>query len=470
MTELETMTESVFRAVNAYVERRIGPLLAKVAELEQRVASIKDGKDGEKGEKGDPGQSVELLSLHQFTEKLVDDVVRKQVEVIPKAKDGERGADAVVDYDAIRVEIAKMIPAPIAGEKGQPGERGEDGKSAVIDYELLKTEIKAMIPEPIPGQRGEDGEKGERGEKGTDGVGVDVEVLESRIVTLVEEYVKEAVAEIPKPKDGEPGPQGQPGERGADGKSVDLESLGLQIESRVDAQVAKAVAEIPKPKDGEPGPRGEDGRSIHPDSLLPDIQIIVAKAVAEIPKPKDGKDGVDALPAKNGQDGISGQDGPPGRDALEIEPLSEIDFNRSYARRTYALHRGGLWVCRRSQPGVGSWECVVDGVDMEATGLQLSDDSRTLEFKFLASSGKEVVKAISFPVMINRGTWKPGEYKQGDVTTRHGSSWHAMRDTGAEPGLPSSEDDWRLIVKRGDRGKDADGVPKRVNNKVVRLK
>lgn len=340
MTELETMTEAVFKAVNDYVARSIGPLTARIHELEQRVASVKDGKDGDKGDKGDEGKSVDAEALkEQLKEQLrghVDIVLEDAIAKLPKAKDGEPGKDATVDYGAIRTEIEKMIPAPIAGEAGKQGEKGDNGADAVIDYEAIKQDIALLIPAPIPGTKGERGEKGD-----------------------------------------------------------------------------------------------------------------------------DGKDGI------NGENGIS-IDGAPGRDALEIEPLSEIDFTRSYARRTYAMHRGGLWICRRSLPGAESWECVFDGIADIA--FDETDNIRMLALSVETTSGRKIALEKRIPMLIFKGVWTAGEFDLGDVVQRDGSMWHAKKLTTAEPGILDAAKDWQLLVKRGQDGKDFQRAPSNLDQKVIKIK
>lgn len=371
MTELETMTEAVFKAVNDYVARSVGPLVARVAELEARVALVKDGKDGEIGKAGENGKDAEVDYTKIYS--AISDLLNQKLAAIPPAKDGEPGKDATVDYDAIHAQIQKMIPAPIAGEAGKQGEKGDKGADAVIDYEAIKQEIALLIPAPIPGAKGE---RGEKGDVGADAV-VDYQLLKDEIKAL-----------------------------------------------------------IPAPIAGEKGERGEKG--------------------------EDGKDGI------NGENGIP-IDGAPGRDALEIEPLSEIDFTRSYARRTYAMHRGGLWICRRSLPGAESWECVQDGIADLA--FDETDNIRTLALSVETSSGRKVNLAKRIPMLIFKGVWTAGEFDLGDVVQRDGSMWHAKKTTAAEPGILDANRDWQLLIKRGQDGKDlTQRSPANLEQKVIKIK
>ncbi len=45
-------------------------------------------------------------------------------------------------------------------------------------------------------------------------------------------------------------------------------------------------------------------------------------------------------------------------------------------------------------------------------------------------------------------------YAPGDVVTHGGSAWHCQKDTAAQPDTANGAAFWKLMVKRGDRGKD----------------
>lgn len=286
----------------------------------------------------------------------------------------------------------------------------------------------------------------------------ELETMTEAVFGAVNAYLEKRIAPLqakiaqlearPLPEKGDPGPAGMPGPKGEPGESIK----------------------------GEPGEKGADGRSVDLDAFNRLFEERVQRAIAELPKPENGKDGERGAEGPKGEPGakgdagesIQGEPGLNGRDALEIEPLSSIDVTRSYARRTYAIHRGGLWICRRSQPGLESWECIVAGV--ESLKFVHGDNIRDITLSIAKSDGTIADCSYRLPVMLHRGVWKPGAYEQGDVVTRNGSCWHAIKDTDAEPGLPQSEHDWQLIVKRGERGKDAEIAAPFDNKKVVRLK
>ncbi len=79
-------------------------------------------------------------------------------------------------------------------------------------------------------------------------------------------------------------------------------------------------------------------------------------------------------------------------------------------------------------------------------------DGRT--FKFMFTRG-DVCHSFefAFPVVLDRGVWKEGDYENGDAVSWGGSLWIAQRDTSDKPDSPDSG--WRLAVKRGRDGKDA---------------
>lgn len=184
----------------------------------------------------------------------------------------------------------------------------------------------------------------------------------------------------------------------------------------------------------------EDGKSVTADDVRPVVDEAVKSAVAaiEIPKPRDGEDG---------------------RDALQLEILPIIDLDKSYPRGSYAKHAGGLWRAFEQTHGMRGWEVIVEGL-AEHRIEQI--DERTFEAVSVLSSGAEVRKSVSVPVVIDRGVYRSdGEYKAGDGVTWAGSYWIAKDDNPqGKPGEPGSNG-WRLAVKKGRDGKDGkNGIDK----------
>lgn len=228
----------------------------------------------------------------------------------------------------------------------------------------------------------------------------------------IKQAVSDAVAKIPAPKDG---------------KSVTLDELKPVIEEAVKREV-------------EALPRPQDGKSVTVDDVRPVVDEAVKSAVAaiEIPEPRDGEDG---------------------RDALQLEILPIIDLDKSYPRGSYAKHAGGLWRAFEQTHGMRGWEVIVEGL-AEHRIEQI--DERTFEAVSVLSSGAEVRKSVSIPVVVDRGVFKAdSEYKAGDGVTWGGSYWIATKDEPVgKPGEPGS-DGWRLAVKRGRDGKDGrNGIDK----------
>jgi hypothetical protein len=330
----------------AYVAEVTSPLLTKIADLEQRLASIPAGPKGEPGEKGDTGD---------------------------RGPAGEMGA---------------IGPAGPQGEAGLHGERGSDGVSGKDGF----------AGEPgINGKDGQDGISGKDGLNGKDGVdGING-------------------------KDGSDGLNGKDGAPGLNGKDFDPVEMH--------AAIVKAVGALPKPKDGE---------SVHPDTVAVMVREAVDKYASTIRVP---------------------QDGAPGRDALDLDIVDEIEEGRSYAFGTFAKYRGGVVKAMRHTDPIedgfdkSGWQIVVDGLD--SFEVVQGDDLRTFTLRFAKTSGVIQSKSFDLPVVIDRGVFKQGEtYKTGDAVTWGGSVHIAQCETTATPGTIEAGKDWRLAVKRGRDGKD----------------
>jgi len=252
-------------------------------------------------------------------------------------------------------------------------------------------------------------------------------------------------------------------------KSIESKPAPIIDADVLRAEAEKAVAEIPKPQDGKPG---EDGTSVTLEDVSPLIAEEVAKAVAKIPPAKDGQsvsidevrkmveDLVNPFLAniQLPRDGRDGQKGEPGKDALDIEPESMIDETRSYPRRTWATHKGGLWRAVKSTNGLDGWECVVDGVSSIAA-VQDPEDPRRIALGIKMASGAVVHEEMHIPFVIDKGVYKEGvEYKAGDGVTWARNYWIARKDTDAKP---DAGENWRLTVRGGRDGKDGrDGIDK----------
>jgi integrin beta 3 len=87
---------------------------------------------------------------------------------------------------------------------------------------------------------------------------------------------------------------------------------------------------------------------------------------------------------------------------------------------------------------------------IEATTITTSDGGRTLIFCI----GGRKIREVKTALVIDAGVWKEGAvYSAGDGVTLGGSFFIAQTNTSAKPGDKSEE--WRLAVKRGNDGWDA---------------
>lgn len=199
--------------------------------------------------------------------------------------------------------------------------------------------------------------------------------------------------------------------------------------------------------------RGYVARSIAPlVTKLKELETTV-KAI----KPERGEKGeVGAV----GPAGAQGPTGQAGMDALQLNILPTLDFQRSYPRGTYARHQGGIWRSFEDTAGTRGWECLVVGVH-EVTLEQ--KDERHIVLGISLTSGTKIEKEFVMPVVLDRGVYSADtKYQKGDGVTWAGSWWIAQVDEPTEkPGEPPAgaptgyKGQWRLAVKRGRDGKDA---------------
>jgi hypothetical protein len=169
VTELDTLAAVIASTIKDATD----PLLAKIADLEQRMAAVKveRGESGPAGEPGPAGKDAEPVDLAE--------VAKMAAALMPVPKDGQDGApgkDAELTPEHLQ-EMAKavvaLMPAPRDGQDGAKGEAGEPGKDATIDLQAVATAAAALVPIPRDGRdglTGQPGPPGRDGAKGADGL------------------------------------------------------------------------------------------------------------------------------------------------------------------------------------------------------------------------------------------------------------------------------------------------------------
>lgn len=351
--------------------------------------------------------------IREFTEAAVQpvmarlDALEKQLADLPAPRDGK---DA--DEEAITARVAEMTLAELAelraAVEAMPAPELPDIAGMVS--EAVEVAVKA-IPEPTP---------------------PDFAAL-----------VSDAVAAIPKPEGG---------------KSVTVDD----VRPLIDDAVREAVKAIPAPqdgKDGEPGPKGEKGDA-GPGIDSIDVNLIDEGATAvftftsgdtersfEVPLPV-GPRGADGAP---GEPGAKGEPGKDGRDGLDVKDLFRADGGRLMVVMSDGTTKDlGEFVGKNGADGAPGRDGT-DGVGFDDMDLVVADDGAALVF----TRGEEK-KAFALPIVIDCGVYKQGRaYRKGNGVTWGGSFWIAQKDN--PEGKPDAADsDWRLAVKKGQNGKDAE--------------
>lgn len=365
-----------------------------------------------------------IAPLAARNEELERRLAAVEARPAPAGRDGRDGKDA--DPAAIAAQLAPelehivadhiaRLPVPAAGKDGAPGQAGRDGA---------------------------DGKDGVAGRDGVNGKDADPAAIAAQLAPELERIVADHVARLPVPaagKDGAPGKDGQDGKDGVagkdgpagrdgvNGKDADPAAIAAQLAPELERIVADHVARLPVPaagkdgapgKDGAAGRDGTNGKDSDPAAiaaqLAPELERVVADHVARLPVPAAGKDGA---PGAAGRDGKDGRDGRDGKDA-DMNIAVELVRNEM-ARQIAALDKV------KGDPGVS---------------------------------------------LVDRGVYKPGEtYQPMNVATFGGSLWIAQEETNAKPGESKA---WRLAVKCGRDGRDADpkDIARTVAETIARMK
>ena len=259
---IASLVRSLAPVFSEYVSQATTPLLKRIEELEAREPE--KGETGTKGERGDMGERGEQ-GLQGLKGETGEPGARgERGEPGPKGKTGEPGKDGVGVVDGLidsKGELVLTFSNGVTKSVGRVvGRDGINGKDAGADtIRAIVSEIageksfdpetiKALLPQPI---KGADGAPGERGESAYQVAvrngfnGSEKEWLESL-------NGRDGV----DGEDGAPGCNGEKGADGIDGSSVTLEDVRPLIEAE--------VKKIPTPKDGKdgaPGPKGDKGET-----------------------------------------------------------------------------------------------------------------------------------------------------------------------------------------------------------------
>lgn len=170
-------------------------------------------------------------------------------------------------------------------------------------------------------------------------------------------------------------------------------------------------------------------------AIVDTVKVAMSAQLADMMPPPE--------PVKNGE---------PGRDALDIEILPAVDFDKSYPRGTYALHKGGVIRAHQATVGEKGWETVwngIDHIDVAKSG------HREVVITLSMTNGQTQEHRVPVPTMVLRGHYREDEtYTEGDAVRSGNSLWVATKDTSAKPGAgPEDETGWMLVAKRGSPGK-----------------
>jgi collagen type III alpha len=271
-------------------------------------------------------------------------------------------------------------------------------------------------------------------------------ILKDRIAVL-----EKQLADLPVPKDGRDGVNGKDGTPGAAGERG---IAGEKGEPGANGQRGEKGDPGERGERGETGPAGERGEK--------------GDAGEPGPKGEPGQPGSSGERGEKGERGIDGKDGAAGVDgkSVTLEQVRQMWFDMyskeqagwalDFERRAQdLLHQ---FMSRIEKPANG--KDGVDGIDgRDGLGIDDLDVQYDGErsFTFVYAHGdrrKEFV--FKAPVLLERGVHKQGEvYERGDGVTYQGSFWIAQRDTSSKPG---EDDSWRLAVKKGRDGRDAERV------------
>jgi hypothetical protein len=250
------------------------------------------------------------------------------------------------------------------------------------------------------------------------------EQIEGLIASLATEIsrIERSINDLPKPEV----INGKDGRDGKDAEPIDYDGITQECFNRIEGEIKKFSV-----KDGIDGKDGKDGKDADMDSLLQFIE----NYMKSIPIPANGRDG------KDGRDGagvVAAFRDSDGHLVLTLSNGTVKDIGAVHG------HDG-----KDGAPGKDGR----DGFSLEDFEVVQLDD-RTIKMYF-AKGDLKTERSFTFPVLIDRGVWRQGDYLKGDVVTFGGSMFIAQCDTSLKP----ESKDWRLAVKRGLNGSDGKEGP-----------
>lgn len=210
--ELPDVSAMVQQAVEDAVKAIPVPQDGKDADPEAVRAMVSDAVAG--AVKAIP--VPELPDVSGIVQRAVDEAVKS----IPIPQDGKDGASVTAD-DVLPILEKQVSDFLAAVPLPKDGTDGKDGASVSADDVLpvLQKHVDdflSAIPAPKDGADGRDGKDGDPGEKGADGIGLAVALIDrdgNLVVTLTNGETKALGAVV--------GKDGDPGEKGADGIGFD---------------------------------------------------------------------------------------------------------------------------------------------------------------------------------------------------------------------------------------------------------
>jgi hypothetical protein len=231
--------------------------------------------------------------------------------------------------------------------------------------------------------------------------------------------------------------------KGEDGKSITLEDVRPLLES----WAARAEADADR-RAQERIDRAVLAAETRYAALLADLRKDMALELTGLAKDAEGalRGQIEAMAGRAAKDAALTMDdirphmeAEAARNALDLERHAQEKVERGISAGI------DLAVAKLRQPE--------DGASIEDFDVALNDRDLTVS---MTIGGRVVSKTIRIPTAHDAGVYKSGNaYEQGAIVTFSGSAFIATRSA-APTEKPEASSAWRLLVKRGRDGKDAE--------------